>query len=161
MTTESNRALFEPVEIGPVTLRNRTIRAAAFEGLGEAHGVTDALIDYHVAIARGGVGMTTVAYAAVEQRGLSFDRQLWMRPEVVPGLRRLTDAVHNEGARASIQLAHCGNMAHSEVCGGRPQSASEKFNLYGPTFPQAMDEHDIRRVIDAHVDAVSLARRCT
>jgi 2,4-dienoyl-CoA reductase-like NADH-dependent reductase (Old Yellow Enzyme family) len=158
MTTESNSALFEPVEIGPVTLRNRTIRAAAFEGLGKAHSVTDALIDYHVAIARGGVGMTTVAYAAVEQRGLSFDRQLWMRPDAVAGLRRLTDAVHKEGARVSVQLAHCGNMAHSEVCGGRPQSASEKFNLYGPTFPQAMDEHDIRRVIDAHVDAVSLAR---
>lgn len=158
MSEDNGRPLFEPVRIGPITLRNRTIRAAAFEGLGREHLVTDALIDYHAQMARGGVGMTTVAYASVEQRGLSFDRQLWMRPEAIDGLRKLTDAVHKEGALASIQLAHCGNMAHSAVCGGRPQSASEKFNLYGPTFPQAMDEHDVRRVIDAHVDAVSLAR---
>ena len=158
MTTDNERPLFQRLKLGPITLRNRTIRAAAFEGLGREHQVTEALIDYHAQIARGGVGMTTVAYAAVEQRGLSFDRQLWMRPEAVEGLRKLTDAVHKEGALASVQLAHCGNMAHSSVCGGRPQSASEKFNLYGPTYPQAMDAHDIRRVIDAHVEAVALAR---
>ena len=60
------------------------------------------LLDYHRSVAAGGVGMTTVAYAAVTRSGLSFDRQLWMSPEIVPGLRELTDAVHAEGAAASI-----------------------------------------------------------
>lgn len=152
------RTLFEPVKIGPVTLRNRSIRAAAFEGMGRDHLPTDALIEHHVAMARGGVGMTTVAYAAVERRGLSFAHQLWMRPEAVRPLRALTDAVHAHGAKVSIQLAHCGNMAHSSVAGGRPQSASARFNLFGPTLPQAMSEEDIARVVRAHADAVSIAR---
>ena len=45
-------------------------------------------------MARGGVGMTTLAYAAVCRSGLSFDKQLWLRPEIVPGLRDITDAVN-------------------------------------------------------------------
>lgn len=152
------RSLFDPVTLGPITLRNRAIRAAAFEGMGRDHGATDALVAHHRAMARGGVGMTTVAYAAVEQKGLSFPHQLWMRPEAVPGLRALTDAVHAEGAKASVQLAHCGNMAHAGVAGGRPESASAIPNLYGPTWPKAMTEEDIQRVIDAHANAVSIAR---
>ena len=62
------------------------------------------LYDYHTSVARGGVGMTTVAYAAVTESGLSFDRQLVMKPEIIPGLRRLTDGIHREGAAAGIQL---------------------------------------------------------
>ena len=62
------------------------------------HAPSKQLLDYHHSVAKGGVGMTTVAYAAVCQSGLSFERQLWMRPEIVPGLKELTDAVHKEGA---------------------------------------------------------------
>lgn len=66
----SPRRLFEPCRIGPARLRNRTVRAAAFEGMCPDHRPSPALIDYHRAVAAGGVGMTTVAYAAVEQSGL-------------------------------------------------------------------------------------------
>lgn len=68
--------------------------------------------------------MTNIAYAAVTQSGLSFERQLWMRPDIIPGLRKLTDAIHKEGAAASIQLGHCGNMSHKRICGCTPISAS-------------------------------------
>ena len=56
--------------------------------------------------------MTTLAYAAVCRSGLSFKSQLWLRPEIVPALRDITDAIHKEGAAASIQIGHCGNMTH-------------------------------------------------
>ena len=69
--------LFTPYKLGPVTLRNRTIRSAAFESMGKDFGPTRQLKDYHVAVARGGVGMTTLAYAAVCRSGLSFNKQLW------------------------------------------------------------------------------------
>lgn len=111
--------LFSPVTIGPLTLRNRTIRSAAFESMCPGNKPSEQLLDYHRSVAAGGVGMTTVAYAAVTRSGLSFDSQLWMRPDIVPGLRRLTDAVHAEGAAVSIQLGHCGNMSHkafADVC---------------------------------------------
>ncbi|MFO0755464.1 MAG: NADH:flavin oxidoreductase [Byssovorax sp.] len=152
------KRLFEPVRIGPVTLPNRTIRAAAFEGMCPGHRPSPALVDYHRAVAAGGVGMTTVAYAAVERSGLSFEHQLWLRPEVVAELRALTDAVHAEGARASIQIGHCGNMAKPSVAGGRPLAPSARLNLYGPTFPRAMTESDLDRVVESFGRAVGLAR---
>ena len=77
--------LFTPYKLGPVTLRNRTIRSAAFESMSKDFGPTQQLKDYHVAVARGGIGMTTLAYAAVCRSGLSFNKQLWLRPEIVPG----------------------------------------------------------------------------
>ena len=99
-----NSLLFTPAKIGPLTLRNRTIRSAAFESMCENNSPTQMLEDYHVSVARGGIGMTTLAYASVTRNGLSFKRQLWMREEIVPGLRRITDAIHREGAAASIQI---------------------------------------------------------
>ena len=92
--------IFTPIKIGPLTLRNRTIRSAAFESMCPGNAPSQQLLEYHQSVAAGGVGMTTVAYAAVCQSGLSFERQLWMRPDIVPGLKELTDAVHKEGAAA-------------------------------------------------------------
>ena len=102
--------------------------------------------------------MTTVAYAAVTRSGLSFDRQLWMRPEIVPGLRRLTDAVHAEGAAASIQLGHCGNMSHKSICGCLPVGASSGFNLYSPTFVRGLRADELPEMARAYGRSVRLAR---
>ena len=138
--------LFTPYKLGPVTLRNRTIRSAAFESMGRAYGPTEQLKNYHVSVARGGVGMTTLAYAAVCRSGLSFEKQLWLRPEIVPGLRDITEAVHREGAAASIQIGHCGNMTHYTTAGQIPIGASSGFNLYAYTPVRAMRRDEIRQV---------------
>ena len=90
--------LFTPYKLGSATLRNRVIRSAAFESMGKDFNPTQALKDYHVSVAKGGVGMTTVAYASINRSGISFNKQLWLRDEIVPALRDLTDAVHREGA---------------------------------------------------------------
>ena len=149
--------LFTPYKIGPVELRNRTIRSAAFEGMCEHNSPSQELFDYHTAVARGGIGMTTVAYAAVCRSGLSFERQLLMRPEIVPELKKLTDAIHAEGAKASIQLGHCGNMSHRKICGCMPYGASSGFNLYSPTFVHGMNHKEIDEVVAAYGKAVELA----
>ncbi len=148
--------LFTPVKIGPLELRNRTVRSAAFEGMCENNSPSQSLFDYHTAVARGGIGMTTIAYAAVCQSGLSFERQLWMREEIVPELKKLTDAIHKEGAKASIQLGHCGNMSHRRICGCRPYGASSGFNLYSPTFVHGMTHKEIDEVVEAYGKAVEL-----
>lgn len=139
-------SLFTPYKLGPVTLRNRTIRSAAFESMGRHFGPTQQLKDYHVSVARGGVGMTTLAYAAVCRSGLSFDKQLWLRPEIVPGLRDITDAVHREGAAAGIQIGHCGNMTHLTTAGQIPIGASTGFNLYAYTPVRGMRAGEIEQV---------------
>ena len=70
--------LFTPGKIGPLTLRNRTIRAAAFESMCPGNAPSEQLFNYHTSVAAGGIGMTNIAYAAVTQSGLSFERQLWI-----------------------------------------------------------------------------------
>ena len=151
-------ALFTPSSIGPLTLRNRTIRAAAFESMCPGNAPSEMLYNYHTSVARGGIGMTTLAYAAVTQSGLSFERQLWLRPEIIPGLRKITDAVHNEGAAASIQIGHCGNMSHKSICGCTPISASTGFNIYSPTFVRGMKQSETVAMAKAYGKAVLLAR---
>jgi 2,4-dienoyl-CoA reductase-like NADH-dependent reductase (Old Yellow Enzyme family) len=121
------------------------------------HMVADNLINYHRSVAEGGIGMTTVAYAAVSQSGLSFDHQLWLRKEALPGLKSLTSAVHTGGAFAAIQIGHCGQMAKTSVS-GECFSPSGGFNLYGPTWPRAMKKHDIQSVVTDFGRAVNLAR---
>lgn len=150
--------LFTPVTLGPLTLRNRSIRSAAFESMCPGNVPSPQLLAYHCSVAAGGVGMTTVAYAAVTRSGLSFDRQLWMRPEIVPGLRELTDAVHAEGAAASIQLGHCGNMSHKSICGCLPVGASSGFNLYSPTFVRGLRADELPEMAKAYGRSVCLAR---
>ena len=151
-------SLFTPYKLGPVTLRNRTIRSAAFESMGRHFGPTQQLKEYHVSVARGGVGMTTLAYAAVCRSGLSFDKQLWLRPEIVPGLRDITDAVHREGAAAAIQIGHCGNMTHWTTAGQMPIGASTGFNLYAYTPVRGMKRREIEQVARDFGTAVRTAR---
>lgn len=150
--------LFTPYNIGPVTLRNRTIRSAAFEGMGKDNNPTQALKDYHVSVAKGGVGMTTVAYAGICRSALSFETQLWLRPEIVESLRDLTDEVHANGAKASIQIGHCGNMTHRSTAGCTPVGASTGFNLYSPTFVRGLRKDEIKEIAKYFGDAVRLAR---
>lgn len=150
--------IFEQAHIGPLTLRNRTIRSAAFESMCPGHEPSQQLYDYHTSVARGGVGMTTVAYAAVTESGLSFDRQLVMRPEIIPGLKHLTDGIHKEGAAAGIQLGHCGNMSHKDICGCIPVGACTGFNLYSPTLVRGLRAEELPELAKAFGNAVNLAR---
>lgn len=150
--------LFTPGKLGPVELRNRTIRSAAFEGMGRANGPTQQLKDYHVSVAKGGVGMTTLAYAGICRSALSFDTQLWLRPEIVTPLRDITDAIHAEGAKASIQIGHCGNMTHIRTAGGIPVGASGGFNLYSPTVCRGLRPQELKDLARNFGEAVDTAR---
>jgi 2,4-dienoyl-CoA reductase-like NADH-dependent reductase (Old Yellow Enzyme family) len=99
---------FEPAMLGPVTLRNRIIKAATFEGVMPRGAVTDELVDFHTAVARGGVGLTTVAYGAVSPGGRVNRNTLVFAEGLATDLTRLTEAVHDEGAAIAVQLGHAG-----------------------------------------------------
>jgi 2,4-dienoyl-CoA reductase-like NADH-dependent reductase (Old Yellow Enzyme family) len=104
--------VFEPVQLGPVTLRNRILKAATFEGRTPAAVVSPELVDFHRDLAAGGVAMTTLAYVAVAPEGRTHREQIFLREAAMPGLARLTDAVHTEGARVAAQLGHAGPVAN-------------------------------------------------
>ncbi|MGW1996877.1 NADH:flavin oxidoreductase [Embleya sp. NPDC001921] len=146
-----------PAKLGPLTLRNRIIKAATFEGATPDALVTDDLIEYHRRPAAGGIGMTTVAYCAVAPEGRTDRHQIWMRPEAVPGLRRLTDAVHAEGAAVSAQLGHAGPVANAKSNGRPALSAGRMFNPLGMRVTRAATEADIARITRAHADAALIA----
>ena len=157
MVTSLDR-LFTPGKIGPVELRNRSIRSAAFEGMGKDNNPTDMLRDYHWSVAEGGVGMTTLAYAGINRSALSFETQLWLRPEIVGSLREITDGIHQRGAKASIQIGHCGNMTHIKTAGGIPVGASTGFNLYSPTIVRGLRKDELQQMARDFGDAVRTAR---
>ncbi len=156
----NNNKLFSPYKLGPITLRNRIIRSAAFENMARANAPTKELQDYHVSVAHGGVGMTTVAYCAVDLTGVSFDGQLYVRPEIIPDMKKMTDAIHKEGAKASIQLGHCGNMTHMSTCHCIPVSADTWFNLYSPTIHRRLKVSEIKTIVKHFGEAVDFAREC-
>jgi 2,4-dienoyl-CoA reductase-like NADH-dependent reductase (Old Yellow Enzyme family) len=104
-------APFEPAQLGPVRLRNRVLKAATFEGVMPRGAVTQELIDFHTAIARGGAALTTLAYCSVSKGGRVSRDTLVFSDDLIGDLTRLTDAVHAEGAAASAQLGHAGLVA--------------------------------------------------
>ncbi|PXY22684.1 NADH:flavin oxidoreductase [Prauserella muralis] len=149
--------VFAPAQLGPVRLRNRVIKAATFEGRTPQALVTDELIEYHLRPARGGVGMTTVAYCAVSPEGRTDRHQLWMRPEAVPGLRRLTDAVHAEGCAASAQLGHAGPVANAASTGLPALAPVRMPSPLGLRMVRAATAEDLARIVRAHADAARIA----
>ncbi len=149
--------VLRPAQLGPVTLRNRIIKAATFEARTPDALVTDDLIRYHQLPAAGGVGMTTVAYCAVSPGGRTAGAQIWMRPEAVAGLRRLTEAVHAEGAAVSAQIGHAGPVADARSNRARALSPMRFFNPIGMRFARKATRDDIDDVIEQHANAARLA----
>lgn len=148
---------FSPFLLGTLKLRNRIIKAATFEGMCAGGLASDALVEHHRQMARGGAAMTTVAYCSVAEDGRSYATQLWMRREAVAGLKQVTQAIHREGAAASIQLGHCGYFADKDVIGGQPMGPSRVYNRYGRSHPRVMTEVDISRVVGDFARAAGLA----
>lgn len=154
--------VFTPARLGPLVLRNRIIKSATYEGMSPGGVPSEALVRHHRALAAGGVAMTTVAYCAVTPDGRTFDQQMHLHDGIMPQLRRLTDAVHAEGAAVSLQLGHCGTFSrNTEIEGRRPLGPSFCVNAYGLTaglpFGGAMTESEIERVTEDFASAAGRA----
>ena len=150
--------MFSSGRIGSLELRNRIIRAGCFEGMCQGGNVTEELISHHRKVAAGGVGMTTVAYCSVSFDGRAFGHEMWMRKEIIPDLRRLTDAVHEEGAAASIQLGHCGFFSNPREIGRRPLGPSVQFCTFRMSISEAMDEAQINAKVSDFGNAAAMAK---
>lgn len=146
-----------PARLGPITLRNRVIKSATFEGVTPGGLVSDRLIDFHTAVGAGGVGMTTVAYLAVAPEGRTERDQVYWRPEALDGLRRLTDAVHATGAKVSAQIGHAGPVANSRSNGLPSLAPSARPNPLAMGLDRAATPADIERIVAAHGQAARYA----
>lgn len=149
--------IFSPGKIGPLTLRNRTIKAATYEGLSHKGKVTQDLLDFHVRYAAGGVGMTTVAYCAVSPEGRTGRHQILWTPKSLPGLRRLTAAVHAEGAAVSAQIGHGGPVANPKSNRAPALAPSRRFHKTTLSVTKAATQDDLRRIVRDHAHAAGMA----
>ncbi|HEY9331167.1 MAG TPA: NADH:flavin oxidoreductase [Streptomyces sp.] len=157
MTPTETPDVLSPAQLGPLKLRNRVIKAATYEGLSHKSLVTQDLVDFHVAYARGGVGMTTVAYCAVAKEGRTDRHQIHWTDEAMPGLRVLTDAVHAEGAAVSAQIGHGGPVANPKGNGAPALSPSRHFHATTISWAQEASIEDLRRITEAHAEAARRA----
>ncbi|WP_256381460.1 NADH:flavin oxidoreductase [Pseudomonas veronii] len=154
---------FSALQIGPLTLRNRFIKAATNEGMARGGIPSKQLVAFHRAIAAGGAALTTVAYCAVSRDGRTFPDQTTLDDHAVPHLRVLTDAVHEEGGAASAQITHGGCFTFlTDLSSKKPLSSSGGFNkvgiMSGLLWKQAMNEADMHRVANEFARAALLAR---
>ncbi len=147
---------FEAAPLGPLVLRNRIIKAATFEGVMPGGTVSDALIGFHRRVAAGGAAMSTVAYLAVSPEGRTDRHCLLLGEENVPGLRRLTDAIHAEGAAAAAQIGHAGPVANARSNRAPALSPSGGFTPMGSRL-HAIDQAGIERVVEAYRAAATRA----
>ncbi len=109
--------LFETVSIKSMSLRNRFVRSATWEGLADKEGaVTPKLTELMVRLARGEVGLIISGYAFVTPEGQSSLGQLAVHDDRFwPGLRQMAAAVHEAGGRIALQIVHGGLFASSEL----------------------------------------------
>lgn len=151
MADSTTPNVFSPAMLGPVQLRNRTVKAATFEGR-TPHGlVTDELIDYHLAPARGGVGLTTVAYLAVAPEGRTHREVIVVNDESAPGLARIADAIHETGAKIAGQLGHAGPVANGRSNGVHALAASKMPSPMSMQMIRSCTEADITRITHDYV----------
>lgn len=152
---------YEPLTLGPITLPNRFIKAGANENMSKAGRPTRAMRLHHEALIKGGVGMTTMAYVAVEKDGRTLPDQVWVHDEAMADLRVVTDAVHAEGGKIAAQITHGGSFVTGVFIPRRLQSSVSGFNpaglLRGNLLRRAMNERDMDRMVDLFVSA---AERC-
>ncbi|WP_041301762.1 NADH:flavin oxidoreductase [Mycolicibacterium rhodesiae] len=167
MASKLGNSAFTPMRLGPLTLKNRFIKAATFEGRMPRGEVTNDLIDFHTEVAEGGAAMTTVAYCAISPGGRVHRDTIVLDRRRAAALRRLTDAVHARDTLVCAQIGHAGLVANTRSNRVRTLAPSTRFSapamglVRGATTAQldeVIDDFGVaaRNAVEAGFDAVEL-----
>ena len=148
---------FQPATLGPLRLRNRILKAATFEGRMPRGAVTPELIDFHVAVARGGAALTTVAYGAVSKGGRVSRNTLVFDDDLTADLATLTAAVHAEGALVSAQLGHAGLVAQDQSKRHPSMAPSGRFSAPAKGWVKAATPAQLTEVVADFARATRVA----
>ena len=143
--------LFEPITLGRVEIRNRVVMTGHGTGMAKDYLPTDQHVAYYRERAIGGVGLIGMAFPQIHptSQDVPGEPRAWL-PEIVPGLRQISEAVHEHGARIVMQLGHGGRQGHStftERALWAPSNTPCPFNL---EMPKEMEIEDIDEIVTAH-----------
>ncbi len=151
--------LFAPAAIKGMMLRNRFVRSATWEAMAAPDGaVTPRLVETIAALARGGVGLIISSHAFIRPEGQAGPGQVGAYgDELLPGLRRMAAAAHDNGAKILLQLAHAGYFAAGNLTGVRPLAVSAAVKL-DDTPRREMSVADIGALVEAFAAAAVRAK---
>ncbi|MCE2565268.1 NADH:flavin oxidoreductase [Komagataeibacter sp. FNDCF1] len=152
----SEDPLLQPYQLKHLTLRNRIIVTSHEPAYPEDGMPKERYRAYHVERAKGGVAMTMTAGSAAVSKDSPpvFNNLLVYKDEVVPWMKELTDAVHEQGAAVMIQLTHLGRRTRWDKEFWLPVvSPSHNREAAHRSFPKKMEEWDIERIIKDYADA--------
>lgn len=152
----SNDPLLQPYQLKHLTLRNRIIMTSHEPAYPEDGMPKGRYRAYHVERAKGGVAMTMTAGSAAVSKDSPpvFNNLLVYKDEVVPWMKDLTDAVHEQGAAIMIQLTHLGRRTRWDKGNWLPVvSPSHHREAAHRAFPKKLEDWDIDRIIKDYADA--------
>jgi 2,4-dienoyl-CoA reductase-like NADH-dependent reductase (Old Yellow Enzyme family) len=152
--------LFEPSDINGLTLPNRFVRAATWEGMAAANGAcTPKLINLMAGLAKGGVGLIITSHAFVQQDGQVSLGQLGVYDDaLIPDLKRLTQTVHQNGGKIFLQLAHAGLYADPKLT-GQPPAAVSAVDGFVKSAVKEMRVQEIQKIVTAFAAAAKRAHQ--
>lgn len=159
--------LLSPGKIGPMELRNKTVMCAMGMNQSDHGHVSDAVINHYVARAKGGVGLIVVEVTCVDTPlGLNTARMLVIDDDkYIPGMKRLADAIHREGARCVLQISHTGRGARRSVIGAQPVAPSAVAMPYSFMMglsnetPRALTIEEIHTIEEKYAQAALRAKK--
>ncbi|MDZ7666233.1 MAG: NADH:flavin oxidoreductase [Desulfotignum sp.] len=151
--------LFDTTQINQMTLANRFVRSATWEGMASDDGaVTSRLIDTVTHLAEGGVGLIISGHAYVLPEGQAGPKQMGIyKDDLIDGLTSMTEAVHKAGGKMVAQLAHAGTFA-AETLTRNPPRAVSAFDGLAKTPRQELTSEDIQHLVTAYVRAAERAK---
>jgi len=149
--------LFEPYTLRGLTLKNRLISAPCERNYANIDGsMTQQYIDYLIERAKGGVGLIILESMYTHPVGRGHIRQLGIYDDkLIPGLRRMTDAVHKHGAKVASEPMFTGRETSSYITGFQPVAPSMVpcKVLAGGETPRELTVAEIKQLIDGYGEA--------
>lgn len=152
--------LFTPCEINGMTLPNRFVRSATWDGMAADDGMcTPQQVDLIANLVKGGVGLIITGHAYVRKDGQAGHGQLGIyKDELESGLKDMVKVVHERSGKIILQLAHAGFYAKSALTGQTPLAPSAVEGLSKSPRKQ-MSIKDIQEVIESFGEAAKRAKK--
>jgi len=150
---------FEPSTINGMKLANRFVRSATWEAMAADDGAcTPKLIDLMTGLAKGGLGLIISSHAYVSPEGQAGPWQLGVySDDLVPGLEAMAKAVHENGGKIVMQLAHAGFFANAKLTGQTPLAPSNVAG-FAKSARKEMTVEDIQDVVKSYGAAAKRAQ---
>jgi len=152
--------LFEETSIAGMRLKNRIIRSATHEGMGDKDGrPMPELVNLYTKLVQGGVGAVITGFIGIHKKGRALPNMRMLdRDDLVDAYQAITDQLKNGGVPIIAQIAHGGGQIDKQVIGEQPAAPSAKFYPLSMGMARELTEEEINEIITAFVAAVERAQ---